>query len=197
MLFKKIHLDGIKSGEIRLAFRKWQRCALKAGSLLQTAVGLIKILKIEIVKKDQISDTDALYAGFSDKQQLLKSFPQDSLGQIFKLSICYHSPDPRVALREQTVLSAQQFNTMKKRLKRLDQYSKKGNWTAKVLATIKNHPNLHALGLSELTGFDREWLKLNIRKLKNLGLTISHHIGYEISPLGMVFIENCIEEDTN
>jgi hypothetical protein len=31
---------------------------------------------------------------------------------------------------------------------------------------------------------ERMWLKLNIRKLKNMGLTISHDVGYEISPLG-------------
>ncbi|GAA4173979.1 hypothetical protein GCM10022218_17670 [Sphingobacterium ginsenosidimutans] len=37
--------------------------------------------------------------------------------------------------------------------------------------------------------FEKEWLKLNIRKLKNLGLTISHTVGYEISPLGERFIQ--------
>ncbi|MEM7550324.1 MAG: hypothetical protein AAF363_11640 [Bacteroidota bacterium] len=36
---------------------------------------------------------------------------------------------------------------------------------------------------------EKEWLKLNIRKLKNLGLTISHNPRYEISPLGIAYIE--------
>jgi predicted transcriptional regulator len=83
---------------------------------------------------------------------------------------------------------------LKKKLERLDNYSKQGHWTNKVLLTIKDNPNLHAIGIAKLTGFEKNWLKLNIRKLKNLGLTMSHHIGYEVSPLGNKYLDklsNC------
>lgn len=190
MLFKEIHLSGIESGKITLAFRKWQKASVKTGSLLHTSVGLVEIRKIETVNENDITDKDALNAGFTDKKQLLKSFTHNSTGTIFKISVGYHSADPRIKLREQTELSEQQFTDLKKKLKRLDNHSRQGHWTEKILLTIKDNPNLHAIGIAKLTGFEKEWLKLNIRKLKNLGLTISHNVGYELSPLGEHFIEN-------
>lgn len=197
MLFKEIHLNGIKSGKITLAFRKWQKVSVKIGSLLHTAVGLVEIRKIETVSENDITDKDALNAGFADKKQLLKSFIHNSTGTIFKISVGYHSADPRIKLREQTELPEQQFTDLKKKLERLDNYSKQGHWTNKVLLTIKDHPNLHAIGIAKLTGFEKEWLKLNIRKLKNLGLTISHNVGYELSPLGKSFVEKLLNENKN
>lgn len=189
MLFKETHLSGIKSGKITLAFRKWQRASVKTGSLLHTAIGLVEISNIETVTENDITDSDALNAGFEDKKQLFKSFPRNSTGAIFKISVNYHSEDPRIKLREQTKLSDPEFTGLKKKLEKLDNYSKQGNWTEKILLTIKDNPSLHAIGIAKLTGFEKEWLKLNIRKLKNLGLTISHSIGYELSPLGEHFIE--------
>jgi len=189
MLFKEIHLSGIKSGKITLAFRKWQKASVKRGSLLHTSVGLVEIRKIEIVNENDITEQDAIQAGFTDKKQLLKSLRHNSAGTIFKIPVSYHSADPRIKLREQTELSEQQFTDLKNKLERLDNRSKQGHWTNKVLLAIKNNPNLHAIGIAKLTGLEKEWLKLNIRKLKNLGLTISHNVGYELSPLGKLSVE--------
>lgn len=184
MLFKEIHLNGIKSGRITLAFRRWQKAAVKIGSLLHTSIGLVEIRTIEIVNEKDITNKEALDAGFTDKKQLLKSLSRNNRGTIFKIAVGYHSADPRIKLREQTELSEQQFVDLKKKLDRLDNYSKKGDWVEIILTTIKDNPNLHAAGIAKLTGFEKEWLKLNIRKLKNLGLTISHNLGYKLSPFG-------------
>ena len=62
--------------------------------------------------------------------------------------------------------------------------SRVGPWTLRVLKAIERHPNLAAIRLAEMLGYEKAWLKLNIRKLKNLGLTISHQPGYELSPRG-------------
>lgn len=188
MLFKEIHLQGIKSGAITLAFRKWQKVSVKSGSLLHTSVGLLEIGRIATVNENDITDKDAVKAGFTDKSQLLRSFTRNSTGTIFKISFRYHGADPRIELREQTALSEQQFEDLKVKLDRLDRGSKQGYWTEKILLTIKDNPNLHALGIAKLTGFEKEWLKLNIRKLKNSGLTISNNIGYELSPLGNEYL---------
>jgi Mn-dependent DtxR family transcriptional regulator len=42
--------------------------------------------------------------------------------------------------------------------------------------------------LAAKAGVEKEWLKINVRKLKNLGLTISHQSGYELSPRGQEFL---------
>ncbi|WP_100074529.1 hypothetical protein [Chryseobacterium camelliae] len=188
MLFKGVHLKGIRAGKITLAFRKWQKASVKKGSLLNTSVGLLGIDNIETVNENDITDKDAQQAGFTDKEQLLKSFPHNHEGEIFKISLHYHSEDPRIKLREQAELSAEQLEEVTTKLKRLDQYSKNGPWTNQVLLRIKDHPHLPAAGIANLTGFEKEWLKINIRKLKNMGLTISHTIGYELSPLGNEYL---------
>jgi hypothetical protein len=189
MLFKKIHLNGIKKGVITLAFRKWQKPAVKAGTLMHTAIGLVAIKSITTVLESDITELDATNAGFDSKENLLQSFPKNSNGIIYRMEVCYHSEDPRIDLRERTSLTEQEFNDVLKKLQSLDKHSRKGDWTRKVLLTIKNNPNLHAIGIARLTGFEKEWLKLNIRKLKNLGLTISHSVGYELSPKGKVIIQ--------
>ncbi|MBK9149659.1 MAG: ASCH domain-containing protein [Saprospiraceae bacterium] len=194
MLFKEVHLHGIKSGAITLAFRKWQKPSIKVGIRMHTSIGLIEIKSIEVIAESDINKADAINAGFASKEQLLKSFPKNSNGVIYRINISYYSEDPRISLREHTNLSEQEINDIIKKLKSLDKHSKKGDWTRQILLTINDHPNMHAIGIAKLTGFEKEWLKLNIRKLKNLGLTISHTVGYEISPKGKVVLEKLIAE---
>lgn len=174
-----------------MAFRKWQKTSVKIGSLLQTAIGLVEIRKMERVNESTVTDEDAIKAGFSDKNQLLKSFLPNNAGTIFKISVSYYSEDPRIQLREQTELTDELFATLKQKLKRLDKFSKQGDWRKSVLYAIKDNPNpnLHATGIANRTGFEKEWLKRNIRKLKNIRLTISHTVRYELSPLGKIFVE--------
>jgi hypothetical protein len=73
-------------------------------------------------------------------------------------------------------------------LARLDAAAASGPWTTKVLRAIAKHPMLPAVELAKKTGFEKAWLKINIRKLKNLGLTISHNPGYTLSPRGKAYL---------
>ena len=189
MLFKDIHLKGIKAGKINLAFRRWQKASVRVGTLLHTSVGLIKIDDISEVDESHISETDAINSGFSNKKELLNSLRRNNSGTVFKIKISYYSEDPRIELREQTKLTNAHISTLKSKLERLDKFSKQGAWTEKVLLIIRDNPHLKAIEISKQTGFEKEWLKLNIRKLKNLGLTISHTEGYELSPLGKALVE--------
>jgi hypothetical protein len=194
MLFKEIHLKGIKTGAINLAFRKWKKLSITKGTQLKTTIGLVEITEIEVVNEKDITDLDIKNAGFENKTQLEKALNQAIEGNIYKIGVCYHSEDPRIKLREQTELTQDDYQALKMKLTKLDKSSKQGNWTAKILLTIKNQPNRVATEIAKLTDFEKEWLKLNIRKLKNLGLTISHKVGYEISPLGKLFIERQLRE---
>lgn len=189
MLFKNNHLNNIKKGNITLAFRKWQKPSVKIGTLLHTSVGLIEIKNIEVIQENEITTEDAINSGFKNKEALFNSLSTKNKGDIFKIVISFYSEDPRIKLREQTDVSDKEFANILSKLNRLDKFSKEGVWTTKVLQTIEENPNLHAIGIASLTGFQKEWLKINIRKLKNLGLTISHSIGYEISPRGKVVLQ--------
>lgn len=43
--------------------------------------------------------------------------------------------------------------------------------------------DLHAIGIARLTGFEKAWLKL----------TISHTVGYALSPLGEQFVSATLD----
>lgn len=184
MLFKKYHLEGIKKGEITLAYRKWKKAAVKEGSLLNTAIGQVKINMIEQVTIQSITDSEAQNAGFNTLGELLDLLHKVKEGNIYRIEVAYHAPDPRIALRSKKDLTVDELTQLIKKLERLDRYSKVGPWTSDTLLAIQANPKLKAVDLAILLSKEKEWLKLNIRKLKNLGLTISHHPGYEISPLG-------------
>ena len=184
MLFKEKQLKAIKEGTVSLAFRCWTKPAVKKGSLLHTSVGVLTILDIKEVKAAAISPKDVQLAGFESKEALLQSLRQNDNGNIYRIRLAFHSEDPRIELRSQTKISTGELQALHEKLQRLDAFSKEGAWTIKVLKLIKKHPRMRAIELAEKTGFEKDWLKINIRKLKNLGLTISHETGYEIAPLG-------------
>ncbi len=189
MLFKQIHLQGILEGNVSLAFRVWEKPSVKKESLIKTPIGVIRILNVEAIEKEQITSIQAKKAGYSSKEDLLKTlkpFRKDSDGIIYKIEVQYHSEDPRIQLREDN-LTNEKFSEIIARLDRLDSANKQGPWTRKILSVIAKYPYKKAAELSQRTGLEKEWLKLNIRKLKNLGLTISHTVGYELSPLGKQF----------
>jgi hypothetical protein len=188
MLFKQKHLEDIKSGKCSLAFRKWKKPSAKKGSLIKTSIGLVEIRSIEEVTLAEIKPADAGAAGFKNTEELFRTLDAIPEGKIYKIGVRYHSPDPRIALRQQTSITDDMFNTIKTRLDRLERYAGE-NWIKGILLAIQQHPRLRAADLALITGREKEWLKLNIRKLKNLGLTISYHPGYELSPLGDLFLE--------
>lgn len=187
MLFKQKVLEGLKSGNISLAFRKWERASVKKGTVIKTAIGLIAVIDVEEIHQRELLLEDAVSAGYEQLEPLIKELNKNN-GKLYKISITYAGEDPRIPLREKVDLSGKEFAILKKQVERLDQYSRNGHWTIKVLQTIKENPRLRAVDLALKTGKSKEWLKLNIRKLKNLGLTISHDTGYTLSPLGEFFL---------
>jgi hypothetical protein len=188
MLFKQIHLAGIKSGKISLAFRRWKKPAVNENSEVKTAIGVIGIGQVSKVRLSAITQQEVVAAGFEQLSDLLKLLQSVPEGDIYKIAVRYHAADPRIALRQQTILTAAAFELLHTQLARLDQYSQRGAWTMKLLNIIKEYPKLKAADLAVKTGMEKDWLKLQVRKLKNLGLTISHDPGYTISPLGEAFL---------
>ncbi len=189
MLIRKPILERIKAGDVTLAFRRWQRPTVKDNGTLKTAIGLLSIQRIEKIALRSITDSDARDAGYTDLESLLKEL-RSREGQVYRIELAYSGDDPRTALREDTNLSADDLDDIVSRLKRMDSRSQLGHWTKTVLAAIDAHPKTAAADLADRIGFEKDWLKANIRKLKNLGLTISHQPGYELSPRGAVVLSH-------
>ncbi len=192
MLFKQKHLEGIKAGKVTLAFRRWKRTDLKKGSLIKTAVGTIEITDIATIKETHINDIDAKKAGFINLDSLLKSLHSEEEARIFKMHIRNYIELARPKATEKSSLSKGDINKLKAKLTQFDKYSRSGAWTNNILKTLHENPKATSTELSLKTGKTREWLQLNIRKLKNLGLTVNHDPGYELTKIGKMLMEHLL-----
>lgn len=181
MLFKQRFLDGIAAGRVTLAFRCWRKPTVKAGGTLHSAVGLLAIDEVAAIAPGSLKAADAVAAGFADLAALRADLASQREGQLYRIRFRLLGADPRIALREDAAFTAEQLKTLLVKLARLD---KAGAWTRDTLQIISDHEGRRAGDLAEMLGRDKDWLKLHIRKLKNLGLTESLGTGYRISPRG-------------
>ena len=194
MLFKRAFLDGIASGEITVAFRRWTRPTVRAGGTLKTAVGLLAIDSVERVSAEAITETEARRAGYSSLGALMAELDSRNEGEIYRIELRLAGPDPRIALRERADLSGEELAALRKRLARLDGASPVGPWTLAVLRLIERNPGVRAGDLAPQVGQERAPFKVNVRKLKALGLTESLETGYRLSPRGRALLDSIDEE---
>lgn len=188
MLLRMAALERIARGEVSLVFRRWRRPTVRAGGTLRTAVGMLRILDVAIVDETDVSDSDAVAAGYASRAALLADLPASEGRRLYRVAVEFGGADPRVALREQDALSGADVEDLLRRLHGMDARSAEGPWTLRVLAAIDEQPGVVSSTLAERLGCERGWLKPQVRKLKNLGLTVSLRVGYEVSPRGRVVL---------
>lgn len=187
MLLKKQTLEEVSAGSIDLVFRRWKRPTVKSGGTLRTIVGMLHIVSVERITLADITAEDAHRAGYPSKTSLVKSL-RGRDGDLYRIQVALGGPDPLVALRTDTNISDTQFEDIAKRLDRYDLVGNNGPWTRQYLEILRDNPHVRAEDLAAAIGLDKPTFKTNVRKLKALGLTISHSPGYELSPRGHVVL---------
>lgn len=181
-------LEGIANGSIDRAFRRWERPMVKAGGRQLTAIGVIGFDSVEPVAREAVTDGEAARAGFESAAQLLGFLDRREAGDIHRVMLRVVGPDPRVALRD-AVPDEAEIDRLLHRLDRLDRASSHGPWTRQVLELIAANPERRAGDLAAEVGRERLAFKIDVRKLKQLGLTESLPIGYRISPRGRAVLD--------
>jgi hypothetical protein len=189
MLFRQHFLEGIRSGAITVAFRRWQRPSVKSGGTLLTSIGQLHIASVRQIAMPQISENDARRAGYGSLAELLKELRQRSEGRVYRIELGPLRVDPRIALRREASLTRDTHHELSERLQRLDSHSADGPWTMRTLEVIRLNPGVRAGDLCALVGQEKDRFKPNVRKLKNLGLTESLETGYRLSPRGVAFLK--------
>ena len=187
MLFPRPVLDGIARGEITLAFRRWDRPRVRAGTLLRTAIGLVAIESVDEIDPARISRADARRAGHADRADLLAAlarYADRADRPVYRVALRPAGDDPRVALRQRDDIEPGEADEVLARLARLDRASPRGPWTARVLRLIADRPGVRAADLAAAEGREKLPFKADVRKLKELGLTESLEVGYRLSPRG-------------
>ena len=187
MIFRQQSLDGIRSGRITIAFRRWRRPSVKAGGKLLTAAGLLHIRNVIPITIGSILEADARRAGYESRQALVEELNEQTDGKVYRIELGALEADPRIALRK-SVPDSDGLDALAARLGRLDAHAGGKPWTVKVLETIAAHPAVRAGDLCGMVGQEKMVFKLNVRKLKALGLTESLEIGYRLSPRGQILL---------
>jgi hypothetical protein len=188
MLIRRSVLDRIVAGEIDLVFRRQKRPTVKSGGTLKTVVGVLDIVAVEPVEIGDLTAADARRSGHSSVDALRADLLQKPDGTFYRVEVRYAGDDPRVALRNTSELTDDDVATLRSRLDRYDAGAR-GPWTRQFLGMIGDRPHVRAPDLAASIGWETKPFKEQVRKLKALGLTISHSPGYELSPRGRAFVE--------
>ena len=184
MLFRNHFLQGIRRGEVTLAFRRWRRPSVRSGGTLKTAIGVVRIGAVRQVPESSITTRDARAAGYESISELRAELDRRLAGSIYRIEVSYAGDDPRIALRNQDRLTTLDLVEIRRRLERLDRASRHGPWTVATLRLVGAEPGVRAGDLATRVGQEKEKFKRDVRKLKNLGLTESLETGYRLSPRG-------------
>jgi hypothetical protein len=189
MLLKQETLRAIEAGSVTLAFRKWRRPTVREGGTLLTSIGQLAIEAVDQVTLDEITEVEAVAAGYSSLVLLRSQLSRRAEGRIYRIKLAMAGPDPRVALRRE-IPSGEELEEIVRRLAGIDSRSGSGAWTGAILETLRSRPGERAADLARDSGMDRDDFKRNVRKLKGLGLTESLTIGYRLSPRGLAVLEH-------
>lgn len=182
MLIRRAELEAILAGRIDLAFRRWDRPRLRAGTQMRPAIGLVEVTAVDEVAITAIGEAEARRAGAGSRDELLGRLARHSERRVFRIGLRFAGADPRIALREQSDLTDAEHARLVDRLDRLDRASRHGAWTRATLAAIDRHPATLAAELAHELGRETLAFKRDVRKLKELGLTESLATGYRLSP---------------
>jgi len=182
-------LDEIAAGRVDLAFRRWAKPAVRSGGSQRTAIGVVRFDAVDPVELADVTDAEARRAGFADHAALAAELARHRDGQLYRIRLHREGDDPRIALREDDALDDDAIAMITTRLDRLDRASSHGAWTRDTLALIRANPTVRAPDLAASVGRKTQPFKLDVRKLKNLGLTISLRVGYELSPRGRAYLD--------
>jgi hypothetical protein len=188
--FTKPFWSGIADGSVTVAFRMWKSPTVVVGRPYRTGGGRIEVLAVDAIDADDITAADAKRAGHPTVDDVVANLVDGDDRRLYRVRFrLLDEPDPRQVLADNAELSDDDVAEIESRLDRYDRAASAGAWTRPTLALIEQHPGRRAPDLAEMVGRETKPFKLDVRKLKNLGLTNSLRIGYELSPRGQAFLD--------
>ncbi|EWS99712.1 hypothetical protein N865_21160 [Intrasporangium oryzae NRRL B-24470] len=200
MLISKPVAEGIRAGTVTQAFRRWDVPRVKVGGTQLTAAGIVRFESVSRVRDpSRLTEADARRAGVKDLATLQRFLapterrpsPRGGRGgdTVYRVRLRWVGEDPRIALRDE-VPDGAELAALAAAVARLDAGRRSGPWTRPILEWIRDHPRVVSTELAALLGRDLLPMKADIRRLKALGLTISHDVGYELSPRGVAYLRS-------
>jgi len=191
VLFERRLREGIHEDRIVLAFRRWKRCQVVAGHRYRTGADLIEVDSVDIVGPADIDAAQAGQAGYGTVGELMADLRGEPHLPLYRIRFRrVDEPDPRDLLASTGALTGAELAALASRLARMDTSSTRGPWTAAVLNQIADNPGTVSTVLAEALGWPRPDFKVHVRRMKELGLTVSLDIGYRLSPRGEAYLRH-------
>ncbi|WP_442578994.1 ASCH domain-containing protein [Mesorhizobium sp. ASY16-5R] len=187
MLFKRETLEGIERGDVTLAFRRWKRTTVKSGGHVRTALGVVRIGAIDLTDAAALTERDARASGFASQAALRKMLGPENGDSVYRIELAGIDPDGRVAKREASEPSEQEWADLRYRFERWEKAAP--GYFPSILSLIATKPAVAAGELATALRVEKLKFKQDVRKLKELGLTESLDVGYRLSPRGGVVLE--------
>jgi hypothetical protein len=189
VLFEQRFWPLIADGSVTVTFRRWKRRQAIAGNTYRSPGGRLAVTSVEVVDPASITDADARRSGFGSAAELVADLRGTPDLPVYRIEFhLAEDPDPRASLAAADGLSPGDVADIDRRLDRLDKASSHGPWTREVLRLIAERPEVRAADLAASVGRETQPFKLDVRKLKNLGLTLSFVRGYRLSPRGEAYL---------
>lgn len=192
LLFQKRFHEGLVSGAVTLTFRRWDKPHVRVGGRYRChPIGVLEVDGVARVRVRDLTEDDAQRSGFDSRAALveyLRGARDEALRAdtaLFRVELHHGGDGDRTALALEAELAPADVEAIAKKLARMDA---KEPWTKKTLALIDAHPRVAASRLAAKLGRETLPFKVDVRKLKKLGLTQSFEVGYEISPRGRAFL---------
>ncbi len=191
LLFKKAYWEGLVGGQITLTFRRWKKPHVRNGGRYRChPIGVLEVDDVRLVTARDITAAEAKRAGFGSREGLLEYLaelgPLEDSTEIYRVTLHHGGDGDRVALALEDQLTVDDVATLENKLARMDRDQP---WAMKTLGLIDKHPQVAASKLAAKLGRETAPFKIDVRKLKKLGLTQSFEVGYEIAPRGRAYLE--------
>jgi hypothetical protein len=184
MLFKTRFHEGIQSGEIRCTVRIWKRPHVKVDGRYALGAGAVVVDRIYETRLDDITPALARRCGFTSVVDALKTAKHGTGERVFVIDFHYDGKAGARPKPSTGVVSARELAKLAQRLDAMDRRARSSTWTRETLRAIRARPGVRAADLARDLGRPRDEFKRDVRKLKNLGLTLSLEIGYRLTPKG-------------
>jgi hypothetical protein len=195
LLFQKRFHKGLLEGTVTITFRRWDKPHVRVGGRYRChPIGVLEVDRVDRVTVRDITEDDAKRSGFDSRRELVEYIRSardealDQTSELYRIELHHGGDGDRVELALEAELGPEDIATIKKKLARMDA---NGPWTKKTLGLIEKFPRVAASQLAAKVGRETLPFKVDVRKLKKLGLTQSFEVGYEISPRGRAYLDAC------
>lgn len=191
MLFTNDQRRRILAGEMTATIRAWQTPQVKAGKRYRFGdEHELVVSSVELTESGRLSSGDLAAAGFESRSAFEAALPrfandrQEGPFYVVRFTLEARQVPPHPVQAE--------IDRIVARLEKLDRLSDHGPWTRDALDVIATHPRVVSTELARRVGRERFAFKADVRKLKAMGLTRSHDVGYEVTELGRAVLDSLV-----